>query len=203
MENRIIKNKRKIFRLILDGLTPTVFKNLYLMLRFSCFVHPFARIKFINNLTIGRGTIIGRCDICAQGPIKIGRNCLINDYVIINSKTGYINIGESTAVNNFSVIYGNGGVDIGKNCAIAHSVKIVKNHVIPKRKTDSYSKSTELYTKIGNNVWLCANVVIIDGVKIGNYSIIGANSLVLHDLPESIVAGGNPAKILKKRKYKK
>lgn len=203
MKSRIKKNKRKILQLVLDSLVPTVIKNLYLMIKFHCFIHPFARIKLVRNLKIGRGSMIGRCDIYAQGPIQIGKNCLINDYVILNSKTGYINIGDNTAINNFSIIYGNGGVDIGDNCAIAHSVKIVKNHLIPDKKTEAYSKSSDRYTKIGNNIWLCANVVVVDGVKIGNYSVVGANSLVTHNVPESVIVGGNPAKVLKTRKYKK
>ncbi|MFA5303071.1 MAG: hypothetical protein WC393_00855 [Candidatus Nanoarchaeia archaeon] len=196
-----MKNSKK-FILIISSMIPSIFKNIYLMIKYKCIIHPCANIFFLNNLKIGKGAYLGRCDILAQGPISIGKNCIINDYVILNSKTGYINIGDGSSVNSFSVIYGNGGVEIGKNNAIAQAVKIVKNHKIPKYKHEGYVKLSEKKTIIGDNVWLCANVVVVDGVKIGSFSVIGANSLVSRDVPESVIAAGNPAKVLRKIKYK-
>lgn len=52
---------------------------------------------------------------------------------------------------------------------------------------------------IGNDVWICANVVVSDGVKIGNGAIIGANSVVVHDVEPYSIVGGNPAKLIRKR----
>lgn len=53
--------------------------------------------------------------------------------------------------------------------------------------------------KIGNDVWIGANVIVLDGVTIGNGAIVGSNSVVVKDvLPFSIV-GGVPAKEIKKR----
>ncbi len=50
---------------------------------------------------------------------------------------------------------------------------------------------------IGNNVWLGDKVSVLPGVHIGNGCIIGANSVVTHDVPDYSIAVGNPAKVIK------
>ncbi|MCR5834516.1 MAG: sugar O-acetyltransferase [Selenomonadaceae bacterium] len=51
---------------------------------------------------------------------------------------------------------------------------------------------------IGDNVWIGGDVTILAGVTIGSGSIIGAKSLVTHDIPENVLAVGNPARVVKK-----
>ena len=51
--------------------------------------------------------------------------------------------------------------------------------------------------KIGNNVWLGLNVVVLKGVVIGDNTVVGANSVVTKDLPPNVVAAGNPCKIIR------
>ena len=48
-----------------------------------------------------------------------------------------------------------------------------------------------------DNVWLGLNVVVLKGVTIGKNSMIGANSVVTKNIPENVIAGGNPCKVLK------
>ena len=50
---------------------------------------------------------------------------------------------------------------------------------------------------IGNNVWTGMNSLILKGVSIGENSIIAAHSVVTKDVPDNVIVGGNPAKILK------
>ncbi|WP_185285946.1 sugar O-acetyltransferase [Chryseobacterium indologenes] len=50
---------------------------------------------------------------------------------------------------------------------------------------------------VGNNVWFGGNVVVLPGVSIGNNSVIGAGSVVTKDIPDNVVAVGNPCKIIK------
>ncbi|MEG0545602.1 MAG: sugar O-acetyltransferase [Oscillospiraceae bacterium] len=51
---------------------------------------------------------------------------------------------------------------------------------------------------IGNNVWIGAGAIILPGVNIGDNSVIGAGSVVTKDIPENVVAVGNPCKVLRK-----
>ncbi len=53
--------------------------------------------------------------------------------------------------------------------------------------------------EIGNDVWLGYGSTILSGVKIGNGSVVGANSTVIHDIPPYAIVGGNPARLIKYR----
>lgn len=50
---------------------------------------------------------------------------------------------------------------------------------------------------IGKNCWICAGVIILPGVTIGDNSVIGAGSVVTKDIPANVVAVGNPCKVLR------
>lgn len=50
---------------------------------------------------------------------------------------------------------------------------------------------------IGENVWIGANATVLSGVTIGKNSVIGAGSVVTKDIPENVVAVGNPCKVLR------
>jgi acetyltransferase-like isoleucine patch superfamily enzyme len=50
---------------------------------------------------------------------------------------------------------------------------------------------------IGNRTWLAANVTVLPGVTIGNDVIIGAGSVVTHDIPDRVIAAGNPCKVIR------
>ena len=51
---------------------------------------------------------------------------------------------------------------------------------------------------IGNNVWIGGNVTVCPGVTIGNNTVIGAGSIVTKDIPDNVVAVGNPCHVLRK-----
>ncbi len=88
------------------------------------------------------------------------------------------------------------GIEIGAgtiwsyNCSFIssnHSYSDLKKHI----KVDKIS--------IGENVWLGSNCVVLPSVKIGDYSIIGAGSVVTKNIPPYSIAVGNPAKVIAKR----
>ena len=51
--------------------------------------------------------------------------------------------------------------------------------------------------KVGNNVWIGGNVVVLSGVTIGDNCTIGAGSVVVKDIPANTVAVGNPCRVIK------
>jgi len=87
------------------------------------------------------------------------------------------------------------GIIFGDNVHIGPGVGIISANHDPKN-LDRHLKAPPI--KIGNNVWIGMNSVILPGVKIGDNVIIGAGSVVTKDLPNNCVAAGNPAKVIKK-----
>ena len=51
---------------------------------------------------------------------------------------------------------------------------------------------------VGDNVWIGTNVFVLPGVTIGNNTIIGAGSVVNKNIPDGVIAAGNPCKIIRK-----
>jgi len=137
-------------------------------------------------ITIGRGFNHGmRCMLYAQDPergsrIRLGVNVSFNDDVTINADNG-------------------GSIEIGDNVIVGpRTVMRSSNHVysdssIPFRE-QGHSGGTIL---IGENVWIGAGVVVLPDVTISNNSIVGAGSVVTHDVPEYSVVGGVPARVIK------
>lgn len=90
---------------------------------------------------------------------------------------------------------------IGKYCQIANNVIIVTtNHLLDK---DLYYKNIENKDIIiGDNVWIGSGAKIMPGVKIGDNSVIGAGAVVTKDVEANVVAGGVPARVIKKLNLK-
>lgn len=112
---------------------------------------------------------------------------------------GYrIEIGENFFANyNFIVLDGN-YVRIGDNVWIAPNVGIyAAGHPIDRDERVAGLEYAFPVT-IGDNVWIGGGVNIIGGVTIGKDSVIGAGSVVVNDIPEGVVAVGNPCKVVRK-----
>ena len=88
-----------------------------------------------------------------------------------------------------------GKITIGDNCLITHGCYVLSHdgaaHVI---KQDDDGKG---FVNIGNHVFIGVNSVVMRNVNIGNHVIIGAGSVVNKDIPDGVVAAGNPIKIIK------
>lgn len=137
----------------------------------------------------------------ASGSIRIGSGVKIKNNVSLITYEGSIEIGDNTSVNPLTIIYGHGGVVIGKNVMIAaQTIIISSNHSfedlhVPMNKQDLSAKGVV----VGDNVWIGANSKILDGVNIGTGAIIAAGCVVNKDVPEYAVVGGVPGRILKLR----
>lgn len=117
-----------------------------------------------------------------------------------------IEVGENFFANyNFTVL-DVGKVIIGKNAQIAPNVSIYTagHPVHPDSRNTGYEYGIPI--TIGDNVWLGGNVVVLPGVTIGNNVVVGAGSVVSKDIPDNVIAAGNPCKIIREiteedRKY--
>ena len=92
-------------------------------------------------------------------------------------------------------------VRIGQNVLIASNVLITDSDHVIEPGGVPVTKNCKFITRpvlIEDNCWLGQNAVILKGVTIGHDSIVGANSVVTHDVPPCSVVAGNPARIIKK-----
>ena len=111
---------------------------------------------------------------------------------------GYnIEVGENFFANyNFTVL-DVGKVRIGANAQIAPNVSIYTagHPVHPDSRNSGYEYGIDI--TIGDNVWIGGNACIMPGVTIGNNVVIGAGSVVTKDLPDNVIAVGNPCRIVR------
>jgi len=112
---------------------------------------------------------------------------------------GYnISIGNHFYANFDCVMLDGGGIEIGDNVLFGPRVGIyTSNHAIDAQERIAggcYSKKV----KIGNAVWIGGGVQINQGVTIGDNTIIASGSVVTKSIPENVIAGGVPCKVIRK-----
>ncbi|PIP86566.1 hypothetical protein COV42_03050 [Candidatus Campbellbacteria bacterium CG11_big_fil_rev_8_21_14_0_20_44_21] len=132
---------------------------------------------------------------------KCGKGLIIRDWVTIKFPERVV-IGNHVGISEYTLIDGDGGIEIGEYTRIASHVSVVSfGH--------NYERKDELIKlqgkrrkgiKIGRDVWIGAGVRILDGVEIGDGAIVGAGSVVKRNIPSFSVAVGVPAKVIKERK---
>jgi acetyltransferase-like isoleucine patch superfamily enzyme len=111
-----------------------------------------------------------------------------------------VRIGEGTFLNLGVMVASVELVEIGSHCMLANGCFVTDgNHRFddPDRPVTWQGFTTKGPTRIGDNVWCGANVVVTSGVTIGERCVIGANSVVTTDVPPRSIAAGAPARVLK------
>ncbi len=106
-----------------------------------------------------------------------------------------ITIGRRTFINMGCSFQDWGGIVIGDDCLIGHNCTIctVNHSKAPERRGDMVCAPVRL----GNQVWVGANVTILPGVSIGDGAIIAAGAVVSRDVAPATIVGGIPAKLIK------
>ena len=141
--------------------------------------------KLLPNM--GEGTYI-------QGPIQfdygdyttIGENCFFNFNLVVMD-CGPVKIGND--------------VFFGPNCTLAVPMHpLIADERRKKSKTHPEEHDLEFGRgiTIGDDCWIASDVTICGGVTIGNGTVIGAGSVVTKDIPDGVLAAGNPCKVIRK-----
>lgn len=138
---------------------------------------------------------------CSKGRIEIGDQGWIEKGAVLWAFDGSIRTGTNVFLGPYVTIYGHGGVEIGDQTLVSMKVTILSsNHTVPGREKEIRAQPDILLpTKIGRDVWIGANAVVLGGVTIGDGCVIGAGSVVTKDLPAYAVAMGVPAGVVRSR----
>jgi acetyltransferase-like isoleucine patch superfamily enzyme len=140
------------------------------------------------------------CGIFHGGSIKISAGAQISDGVILAPYGGSIWIDENVFIGPYCVLYGHGGLFIGRDTMIAaQTVIIPANHQFVGFSPIAKQPEERLGIQIGENVWIGAGVRILDGVCIGAGAVVGAGSVVTKSIEDNSIAYGVPAKTNRKR----
>jgi acetyltransferase-like isoleucine patch superfamily enzyme len=139
-----------------------------------------------------------------EGRLDVGEQTLLEPHVWLTSERGRIRIGAGTFLNLGVMVASVELVDIGDHCMFANGCFITDgNHRFddPEMPVTWQGFTTKGPTRVEDNVWCGAGVVVTSGVTIGRRSVIGANSVVTSDVPPFSVAAGSPARVLREVGY--
>jgi acetyltransferase-like isoleucine patch superfamily enzyme len=145
-----------------------------------------------NRLIIGKNVYLRSIQKGYQAGMPFPTNLLID------VKNATIQIGNNTRING-AYIHAQKSICIGENCVIASGVNIIDSNGHNLYSTNrTIGRDTPKDIKIGNNVWIGLNAVILKNTNIGNNSVISAGSVVKGDFPPNSLIVGNPGILVKK-----
>jgi len=126
---------------------------------------------------------------------------MINFADVSREGQGKLTFGDSVNVDKTTHFICYDQIDIGEGTIIARNVVLVDFDHNLTIKESILRNGVSKPIKIGKYCWIGANSVILKGVTLGDYCVVGAGSVVTKSFPGDVIIGGNPAKLIKKRKY--
>ena len=140
-----------------------------------------------------------------EGRLEVGDGALLEPGVWITAPgAARVRIGEGTFLNRNVMVAAHELVEIGAHCMLANGCFVsdaAHRFDDPQTPITWQGVTSKGPTRIGENCWLGANVVVTSGVTIGERCVIGANSVVTTDLPPHSIAAGAPARVLRTIEY--
>jgi acetyltransferase-like isoleucine patch superfamily enzyme len=141
----------------------------------------------------------------SEGRLEIGAHAVLEPDVWLTAPgSARIRIGGGTFLNIGVMVAALELVEIGEHCMFANGCFVSDgSHRFddPHQPVPWQGFTTKGPTRVGDNVWCGAHVVITSGVTIGERSVIGANSVVTSDIPAFSIAAGSPARVLRRIEY--
>lgn len=157
---------------------PRIFVTFYYLIKFGAKISPHAEVELSPNLVMGNNCRVSSFSKikCSAGPLTIGSRCGFGTGCFISS--------------------GQSGLSIGDNLVCGPNVVIMADsYNYSKRGVHLHDQGQQSKgTRIGNNVWIAAGAIILDGADIGDDSIVMAGSVVGRKFPAGSMLQGNPAK---------
>src|SRR5512138_1956670 len=184
-----------------------VFYRLILRMDGAAAIESRVRLRFADHIELGHGVYLDEgvyLHACPQG-IEIGprtivmHGAVLHVYNFRDMPQSCIRIGSDSLIGEYSVIRGQGGVQIGNRVYTSPFTQIIAvNHVFddPARPFVEQGITAEGIV-IEDDVWLGAGAIVTDGVRVGKGAVVAAGAVVTKDVPPHTVVGGVPAKPIK------
>lgn len=128
---------------------------------------------------------------------RCGERCYIELPFHANFGGTHVHFGNDVYANFNLTLVDDGHIYVGDKVLFGPNVVVATpNHPLdPKLRSEGTQYNRDVH--IGENVWIGAGAVIVPGVTIGKNSVIGAGSVVTKDIPENVLAVGNPCRVLR------
>lgn len=174
------------------------------------FVESGCSIRHRRYLTIGRGSILehgARFKCLSRDGIVLGERITVGKYALIEC-TGVLwhlgrglTVGDDSSIGDYSFIGCAGGVSIGRNVLMGQYVSFhSQNHVFDEPGVAIQRQGVrENGIVVGDNCWLGAASKVLDGVTLGEGSVVAAGAVVNRSFPPRSVVGGVPARLIRHR----
>ena len=137
------------------------------------------------------------------GAIEVGdRVQIFRDTIIETGEGASLFVGDDSSIHPRCSLHANvASIRIGSGVLIGPNVAIYSydHGVEPARSIRAQPLTSKGDVEIGDESWLGVGVIVLSGVRIGKGAVIGAGSVVTHDIPEFSIAAGIPAKVVKLR----
>ncbi len=133
--------------------------------------------------------------------ISIGNGVFLGRGTILSCKDGDIELHDHVNIGFMSEVFSGSRVVVGRNGLFAAYTYLVGGgHQFERAETPVLEQGrSSLGITLDENVWLGTGAKVLDGVRIGRNVVVGANAVVNTDLPDSVVAAGVPARVVRKR----
>jgi acetyltransferase-like isoleucine patch superfamily enzyme len=184
LDNPTPQAKQNSFvRIFQRYLVPNILISLYYSFRYRCLISSQARVQLTNNISFGKGTVVKPFAVIQtqSGRIKTGKHCAIGSFNHISTGIEDVILGDFVRLGPSVTILGG-----------SRNYKI-RNELIVNQ--GSYHQRT----RIGDDVLIGANTVILPGCNIGDGVVVGAGSVITKDVPAYSIIAGSPAKIIGER----
>ena len=128
---------------------------------------------------------------------EIGENCYIEPPFHANWAGHHVHFGKGVYANFNLTLVDDTHIYVGDYTMFGPNVTVATagHPILPESRQQGYQYNAPVH--IGKNCWLGSGVIVLPGVTIGDNVVVGAGSIVTKDLPDNVVAVGNPCKVLR------
>lgn len=166
--------------------------------------------RYAHKINFGRFLKLGNSvslQALGQDGISLGDHVSIGDYgkvvvsTTLNQIGEHIRIGNNVGIGEYAYLGGAGGLTIGNDCIIGQYFSChPENHNFEDPETPiRHQGVSRSGITLGKNCWVGAKVTLLDGVCIGDHSVVAAGAVVTKSFPAYSVLGGVPARLIKTR----
>lgn len=138
-----------------------------------------------------------RAELLKSMFAEIGEDCYIEPPLHANFGGRHVHFGNHIYANFNLTLVDDTHIYVGDHTMFGPNVTVATagHPILPELRRQGYQYNASV--RIGKNCWIGAGAVIVPGVTIGDNTVIGAGSVVTKDIPENVVAVGNPCRVLR------